>query len=63
MDSPHVPELPALPEFVDVRQDGDGTYRATHRLTGRPISANTWLGLVADAVAVRIAEDFKRAWS
>lgn len=63
MDSPQVPEMSELPEFVDVRKDNDGTYRATHKLTGRPISATTWLGLVADAVAVRVAEDFKRACS
>ncbi|MFB4276020.1 hypothetical protein ACBJ59_12050 [Nonomuraea sp. MTCD27] len=60
---PPQPRKPAheIPEFRDVEQLGDGSWRAVHTPTGEVIAADTfeWLERV-EAPALRIAYSWKR---
>ncbi|MFC4535681.1 hypothetical protein [Sphaerisporangium dianthi] len=53
---------PDIPEFRDVRQDDDGTWRAVHVDSGREAVADTRADLELRALVIRVTEGFKRAW-
>lgn len=54
------PEPAALPEFKDVRQDDDGTWRAVHVPSGREAVGDTWNEIELAALVIRVVEDLKR---
>ncbi|MEU7913467.1 hypothetical protein [Microbispora bryophytorum] len=57
--APHPPEIP---EFRGVRQDADtGRWHAVHKLTGKPIEADSLGELQRHAMAVRVAMTLKTA--
>ncbi len=50
-----------IPDYRNIYKDPDGTWHASHRVTGEPIEAADWPTLVNRACAARIRQGIEQA--